>query len=112
MRNNPKKRIIHAYLQNRTRVRINLFLAVTKEFVSLTTKAKASNVTVPLATRDNIAVSITEFNAKFKNVPEKVLMIFLQTQKVVTAGLKMDSHQVAYTRSIQMAANQYKCCVT
>ena len=94
------------------RVRINLFPAMTKKFVSLTTKAKVSNVTVPVATRDNLAVSITEFNAQFKSVSKNILMIFLQTQKVVTAGLKMDSQQVAYTQSIQMAANQYMCCVT
>ena len=112
MRNNRKKKIFHAYLQNRMRVRINLFPAMTKKFVSLTTKVKASNVTATVATRDNIAVSITEFNAKFKSVPEKDLMIFLQIQKVVIAGLKMDSHPVACTQSIQMAANQYKCCVT
>ena len=44
------------------RVRINLFPAMTKKFVSLTTKGKASNVTMTVATRDNLAVSIIEFN--------------------------------------------------
>ena len=65
------------------RVRISLFPAMTRKFVSLTTKAKASNVTVTVATRDNIAVSITEFNAKFKNVPEKILMIFCRPKKLL-----------------------------
>ena len=63
-----QNRIIHAYLQNRLRVRINLFPAMTKKFVSLTAKAKASNVTVTVATRDNLAVSSTDFNAQFKTV--------------------------------------------
>lgn len=49
------------------RVRMNLFPAMTKKFVSLTTKVKASNVTATVATRDNIAVSITKFKAKFKS---------------------------------------------
>ena len=67
MRNNRKKKIFHAYLQNRMRVRINLFPAMKKKFVSLTTKVKASNVTATVATRGNIAVSITKFKAKFKS---------------------------------------------
>jgi len=33
---------------------------------------KASNVTVTVASRDNLAVSNTEFNAEFKSVPQKI----------------------------------------
>ena len=62
MWNDRKKKSFHAYLQNRMRVRMNLFPAMTKKFVSLTTKGKASNVTMTVATRDNLAVSIIEFN--------------------------------------------------
>ena len=96
------------------RVRLNLFPVVTKRSVPLTTKLKASNVTATVATRDNLAVSNTEFNAQFKSDPQKVkiLLEFLQIQRVVPAGLKMVSHQVACTQLMQMAANQYKCYVT
>ena len=95
-------------------VRLNLFPVVTKRSVSMTTKVKASNVTVTVATLGNLAVSNTEFNAEFKSVPlrMKIVTEFLQTQRVVPAGLKMVSHQVVCTQSIQMVANQYKCCAT
>ena len=49
------------------RVRVNLFPAMTKKFVSQTTKVKASNVTVTVATLGNLAVSTAEFKAAFKN---------------------------------------------
>ena len=96
------------------RVRLSLLPAVTKVFVSLTIKVITSNVSVTMATQDNLAVSNTEFNTEFKSVPNKlkILMEFLQTQRVVPAGLKMVLHPVACTQSIQMAANQYKSCAT
>ena len=96
------------------RVRLSLLPAVTKVFVSLTIKVITSNVSVTVATRDNLAVSNTEFNTEFKSVPNKLkmLMEFMQTQRVVPAGLKMVLHPVACTQSIQMAANQYKSSAT
>ena len=60
-----QKRIIHAYLQNRMLVRVSLSPAMTKKFVSLTTKVKASNVTVAVATLGNLAVSIMQFKVEF-----------------------------------------------
>ena len=96
------------------RVRLSLLPAVTKKFVSLTIKVITFNVSMTVATQDNLAVSNSKFNTEFKSVPNKlkIVMEFMQTQRVVPAGLKMVLHPVACTQSIQMAANQYKCCVT
>ena len=44
-------------------MRLSLLPAVTKKFVSLTIKVITSNVSVTVATRDNLAVSNTEFNS-------------------------------------------------
>ena len=93
------------------RVRVNLFPAMTKKFVSLTAKLKASNVTVTVATLGNLAVLLNLMLNLKTLFAKKLIMILSQTQKVVTTGFKMVSHQVDYTQSIQMAANQVLCDV-
>ena len=98
---------------------------VTKQSAYPTIKMTAYDASVTMVTQENHAVSLElrftflDANYSIENlfysnflIEKSFLFSSYQNQKAASSCFKMVSIPVACTPSIQMAANQYKCCVT